>query len=143
MTGKPVNSRNKGASFERTIAAELHLLTGITFKRDIEQYRAADRGDLLPDQDAWPFTIECKAYAAGVGCKPAWKAQAVKAASAAGRFPCVVYKYNRVPVRVAVPMEAIAQAFDCKAHTGCTEWADITLEGLAYLAREIMAGEAA
>jgi Holliday junction resolvase len=132
-----VNSRNKGATFERDIARELNLLTGVSFKRDIEQYRAADRGDLIADDDAWPFTVECKRYRAGDGCKDAWIAQAVKAAKAAGKLPCVVFKFDRKPIRCAVPFEAIAAALDAKSDSA--EWAHISLEGLAYLAREIMA----
>ena len=133
-----VNSRNKGATFERQIATQLFGLTGVTFKRDLEQYRAADHGDLLPDDQAWPFVIECKKYATGTGCKPAWRAQATAAANATGRFPAVVYKFDRRDVWVSVPVAAIAAAFDRK-DTECTEWAEVTMEGLAYLAAEIMA----
>jgi hypothetical protein len=134
----PINSRNKGAAFERAIAARLFGLTGVSFKRDIEQYRAADHGDLLPDDGAWPFAIECKRYAAGTGCKPAWRQQASKAASVQLRFPAVIYKFDRCDIWVSVPFDAIAAAFDGKT-TGSTEWAEITIEGLAYLAAEIMA----
>lgn len=133
------NSRNKGSAFERDIAGRLFGLTGVSFKRDLEQYRATDHGDLIPDDPAWPFVLECKRYAAGNGCKAAWRAQAVKAAASVNRFPCVIYKYDRREIIVSVPVEAIAQAFDCQKHTACTEWAEITLEGLAYLASEIMA----
>lgn len=130
-----INSRNKGATFERSIAIELELLTGIQFKRDIEQYRAADHGDLIPSDADWPFTLECKRYASGTGCAPAWIIQATKAAKADGRIPAVIFKFDRLPIRVAVPMTALG--FD---HAG---WAEIDLDILAFLAREIMAGKAA
>ena len=136
-----VNSRNKGATFERQIATQLFGLTGVTFKRDLEQYRAADHGDLLPDDQAWPFVIECKKYATGTGCKPVWRAQATAAANATGRFPAVVYKFDRRDTWVSVPVSAIAAAFD--GQSNCDQWAEITLEGLAYLAAEIMARNAA
>ena len=137
------NSRNKGSAFERAIAKELHDLTGISFKREIDQYRAADLGDLVPSDPAWPFVVECKAYKEGNGCKDAWKEQATKAATSANRLPCVVYKYNRKPVRVAVTFEALACAFGApNCLTRPDEWAEITLDGLAYLAREIMAWRA-
>lgn len=135
------NSRDKGAKFERQVATALRDLTGVNFRRDLEQYRATDHGDLIPDDDAWPFVLECKAYASGSGCRPAWKEQATKAAKAANRLPCVVYKFDRVPVRCAVPMAAMCAAFGGSDDSG--EWADITLDGLAYLAAEIMAGSAA
>ena len=130
-----INSRNKGATFERSIAIELELLTGIHFKRDIEQYRAADHGDLIPSDTDWPFTLECKRYASGTGCAPAWIIQATKAAKADGRIPAVIFKFDRLPIRVAVPMTALGHD-----HAG---WAEIDLDILAYLAREIMADKAA
>lgn len=133
------NSRNKGSAFERQIAAQLFGLTGVSFKRDLEQYRATDHGDLIADDAAWPFVIECKRYADGTGCKPAWRAQAAAAALAANRFPAVIYKFDRRDTWVSVPMAAIAAAFDRK-QLESTEWAEVTIEGLAYLAAEIMAG---
>ena len=48
-----VNGRNKGASFEREVANYLKLHLSLQdIKRDIEQYRQADRGDLL-GVDGW------------------------------------------------------------------------------------------
>lgn len=135
------NSRNKGASFERQIAKDLFSLTGISFKRDIEQYRAADHGDLIPDDADWPFVVECKAYAAGRTCKDAWKAQATKAAVSAGKMPCVVYKFDRTPVRVAMPWAAMSKALGVAV--GPDDWFECSLEGLAFVAAEIMAGQAA
>lgn len=139
MTKPPkANSRNKGAAFERQIAAQLFGLTGVTFKRDLEQYRAGDHGDLIPDDPAFPFTIECKRYASGKACKPAWRAQAVKAAASVGRIPAVIYRFDRADVWVSVPLSA----FDVLGvKSAPDEWAEITLEGLAYLAAEIMAAK--
>lgn len=136
-TKPKANSRNKGSAFERAVAIELELLTGVKFQRDLEQYRAADHGDLIPSDPAWPFVVECKAYAAGTGCKPEWKAQATKAAEATRRLPCVIYKYDRRPIRVAMPMAAIAAAHGAICLSG--EWVETTVEGLAYIAAEIMA----
>lgn len=123
-----INSRNKGASFERQIAIELELLTGVRFKRDLEQYRAGDHGDLIPSDPAWPFVLECKRYASGTGCTPAWKAQASKAAAAEGKLPAVIFKFDRRDVRVAMPLAELGG-----------EWAETTMDALAYRAREIMA----
>jgi hypothetical protein len=135
------NSRNKGATFEREIARELHLLTGVSFKRDVEQYRAADHGDLVFDDPAWPFVVECKRYAAGKICAPAWKAQASKAATAVGKLPCVVFRFDRAETRVAVPWAAIAAAYGGATHP--EDWTETNLAGLAFLAGEIMARGAA
>ena len=57
-----VNGRNKGATFERSIANMLFADLGLNAKRDIEQYRAADHGDIITDDDTWPYVIECKRY---------------------------------------------------------------------------------
>ncbi len=131
------NSRNKGATFERDVARELELLTGVSFKRDIEQVRAANHGDLIANDPAWPFTIECKRYASGAGCLDAWRDQATRAAAAADKIPCVVFKFDRLPIRVAVPFWAIAIAYG--GSDSSDEWANISLQGLAHLAAEIMA----
>ncbi len=134
-------SRDKGRRVEREVAKALHALTGIRFPRNLEQVRAEQLDDLTPSDPAWPFSIEVKARATGTGCAPAWIAQAVKAANKAGRIPCVAYKYDRRDVRVHVPVAAIAEASG-GAWADCQDWADITLEGLAYVARELMARRA-
>ena len=137
MTG--ANSRTKGAAFERRIAKELFDLTGITFKRDLDQYRERDRGDLLPDDDDWPFLIECKAYASG-GFQEAWWKQAHKAALAVNKRPCVIWKINNRGVLCRVQIRSVVECLTRSnwsaedAHT-----CDVSLEGLAYLAREGMA----
>lgn len=131
-------SRTKGATFERDIAHELFLLTGITFKRNLEQTREAAHGDLVADDPAWPFSCELKRYAAGISCLSAWKDQASKAAAMCGKIPAVIFKFDRQPVRVAVPLA-------CLCNGRCedpAEWAEITLDGFAYIARELMAGAA-
>lgn len=130
---KPINGRNKGAAFERTVAHELFLLTGIKFVRNLEQCRTADHGDLIADDPAWPFSCELKAYVTGTGCKPEWKEQSSRAAKAAGLIPCVIYKFNHRPITCAVPMRALCPAMPAD------QWADITLRGFAFLAAEIMA----
>lgn len=130
-----VNSRNKGSAFERAIAQELFLQTGITFKRDLEQYRAGEHGDLIASDPNWPFLLELKRYASGNGCKPAWQEQASKAALAAGKWPVVIYKYDRQDVRVSLPLSVAVSA-----STGPDDmWCDVSLPGFVWLAREYMA----
>jgi len=129
------HSRTKGAAFERDVARALDLLTGIRFERNLEQVRTVDQGDLIPSDPAFPFLIECKRYGAGVTCLAAWKAQASRAAVSVGKIPAVVFRFDRQPVRVALPLAAI-----CDGRTDApAEWAEISLDGLAYVAREIMA----
>jgi Holliday junction resolvase len=131
------NSRNKGASFERAIARELFRELGIEFKRDLEQYQESERGDLVTKHHGWPFVIECKAYASGADARSAWVAQVFKAAETTGLHPALIYKFNNKPVRVRVWMDAIAEAHGGTAV--CTEWADLSIQGFAYVARELMA----
>ena len=133
------HSRNKGASFEREVAQELHRLLGINFKRDLDQYRERDRGDLICDVDAFPFLIECKRYAGG-GFLAAWWQQAYTAALDAGKRPAVIYKFDRKPIQVRVQLRA---AMECISRG---RWSaedrhiiDIDLEGFAYLCREGLA----
>ena len=129
-------SRNKGSSFERQIAQELFLLTGISFKRNLEQTREAAHGDLVADNPAWPFSCELKRRAAGISCLTAWKEQATRAAALTGKTACVIFKFDRQPIRVAVPLAALVAGADAE------EWAEVTLEAFAFVAREMMAGAA-
>lgn len=133
------NSRNKGASFEREVAQEIYLLTGINLKRDLDQYRASDLGDLICENPAFPFVIECKRRASG-GFQSAWWAQASKAALSAGKRAAVVYRFDRQSTRVRVQLRA---AMECISRG---RWSaedahliDIDLEGFAYLIREGLA----
>lgn len=131
------NSRAKGAAFERDVAKQLFNELGITFNRDLEQYRASDHGDLIPDDPDFPFLIECKAHKYGTDCRPAWESQANKAAESAGKYPAVIWKFNNHPIRCRIPLEAVAKATSGQAVTHRT--VDVNLPTFAYIAREIMA----
>jgi len=133
-----VNGRNKGAAFEREVARELHLLLGINFKRDLDQYRQRDRGDLMVNTP-FPFLIECKRYAGG-GFRDEWWRQAYRAALATGQHPAVIYKFDRQPIRVRVQIRAIVECVSRDRWSAeDPHQADISLEGFAYIAREGMA----
>ena len=134
------NSRNKGSNAEREVAKLLFAELGMTFKRDLDQYRANDLGDLICDDPAFPFTIEVKRYAKGWICKPAWEAQVFKAAQAARKHPCIIYRYDGQQWRARVYMDAIAQAVGASAV--CTVHADTDVLGFAWICREIMARNA-
>mgnify|MGYP003114517908 CR=1 FL=1 len=133
-----VNGNTKGKAFERKICRDFEMLFGITFKRDIEQFRTTDLGDLLCDDKDFPFIIECKRYAKGTGVQPAWLRQAQRAAEAAKKHWAVVYQYDRKPVRVAVSLSALADAMGNKDFHKDTVW-ESDLHGFAEIAREIMA----
>lgn len=126
------NSRDKGASFERFIANELRLLTGFVFKRNMEQVRTVNNCDLICDHPDWPFSLELKRYAKGVMPLNEWIAQAERGAEKNGKLPALVWKFDRQPVRCAIPFRAINPAWNED------EWAHVTLQGLAYIACELM-----
>lgn len=129
-----VNGRNKGAAFERQMAKMLLDELGISFKRDLEQYRAGDHGDLIADDPAFPFVIECKRYAEGTGLRPGWWAQAQAAAEAAKKIPAVIYKYDRRDIRVAIPLGAVFD--DTDGHV-----VEMDVSAFCYMVREIMNGD--
>ena len=139
--GDVTNSRRKGAGFEREIARELYLLTGVKFERDLEQYRKSDRGDLITSEP-WPFLVECKRRAKGCFDQN-WWTQASIAASGRDRggvkpsWPVVIYRFDRQPTRVRISQRAIVEILSRENWSATDEHhADITLEGLAYLYRE-------
>ena len=74
MGKEGINSRNKGAVFERDIAKLINNFfkdQGVDFKtkRNLEQYQEKDLGDLnIPNH-----VIECKRYASGNWYKESWR----------------------------------------------------------------------
>jgi len=134
-----VNGRNKGSAFERSVAKLLEAELGIAFRRDLEQYRAGDHGDLIADDPDFPFVIECKRYAQGTGCRPNWWAQASAAANAVGKLPCVIYKYDRRDIRCVISFTAVCLAFDGRCRSD--RQVEISLQEFCWVAREIMANE--
>jgi hypothetical protein len=79
---------------------------GLNAKRDIEQYRAADHGDIITDDESWPYVIECKRYGGKHHTfRPEWWIQVERAAQAAGKEPVLVYKYDRQPITVVMRLE--------------------------------------
>ena len=123
-----VNSRNKGASGERQVARILEDELGIKFKRNLDQYQTSDLGDLTPDV-AIPFTIEVKTYAKGTGCRDVWWEQVKKAAALTGLTPCVIYKYDRRPWRVALPLSHFM-------YDDHDQRVDVSIETFCYIIRE-------
>ena len=103
-----VNSRAKGASAEREVAAMLAEHIGLTFKRDLEQYRASDHGDLVCDEP-FPFVIEVKRYKTGCAAQPAWWDQVCRAAQSVDKWPLLVWRYNRQPWRWRLPAQVLIE----------------------------------
>ena len=101
------NSRQKGAAFERDIVKRLNgfaAKAGFDFscKRNLDQYQARD----LCDIEIPGHAIECKAYKDGFWYRTEWWEQVVRASD--GRIPVLVWKFNNKPIRVTLPLYAIA-----------------------------------
>lgn len=131
-----MSNRSKGAKWERDLGKALFLELGITFSRNLEQYRTAEGGDLIPNNEQFPFSIEAKHYKSGVGCKPEWWKQSEKAAIAANKMPCVIYKYDRYKPRAVVSLEAIAKMYGTQDDGKIL--VELSIEGFCYLCRELM-----
>lgn len=99
-------SRNKGASFEREICKMIADELGYEVRRNLDQYQVKEQCDIeLADL----FAIECKRYASAVGgwYQPDWWKQAEKSAALCNLVPVLIWKYDRQPIRMALPIYAI------------------------------------
>jgi len=135
---KPGGGRMKGAAFEREVAGLLFDELGIKFKREIEQYRQSDLGDLVPCDGTFPFTIECKRYADGYLAKDAWWNQACAAAHAANLIPSLIYRFDRRPIVCRVPIAAFIAMSGGKDDYGWQYTADVTFAAYCMIAREMI-----
>lgn len=128
-----VNGRNKGAAFEREVAIMLFDELGVSFKRDLEQYREGLHGDLIPSDPDFPFTLELKRYKDGpIGGQTAWWAQTCAAAEREKKIPALIYKYDRKPIRCVIPMSALTDCDDAYL-------VEMDFEAFCFIAREKMA----
>jgi Holliday junction resolvase len=107
----PINSRTKGATFEREVAKILNDFfesEGIDYvcKRNLDQYQSKDLCDINIPHHA----VECKFYKEGDWYQQGWWDQVCK--STGGRIPVLIFKYNRKPIRVCVPLYAINSGWE-------------------------------
>ena len=96
------HSRNKGASFERQIAARLRELWPKARRRGNAQ---ADGQRIEADVEGTPYHIECKRYAA----RPSWEHCVRWFADIPrdGRPPLLVVKADRQPAMVLLDVEPL------------------------------------
>ena len=125
-----VDSRAKGAGFEREIAHLIYEHLGISVRRDLDQYRESQHGDLI-GLDGW--VIECKRYADNSSFlhRPEWWTQTCNAARN-GEHPVLIYKYDRRPIRCVFPLHVINPAMAIKFDEVVTT----TFETWCYVVRE-------
>ena len=102
-----VNSRNKGAAFERVIVNKINTILeskGIDtrVKRNLDQYQTKGMADVYWDK----FAIECKRYKNNgkkTVYKNEWWKQAVESAGD-NLIPILIYKYDRRDIMCVLPL---------------------------------------
>ena len=136
MASAMTNSRNKGLRFELQVAHLIDDELGIKLYRDLEQTRTADHGDLISSDPGWPFVIECKRYAKGYLPKDDWWQQVCTASKLVRKIPILVYKFDRLPIRVRVPISFVQLL---KGEHDWRYYTDMDFPTFCYLAREQLA----
>ena len=118
----PVNSRAKGANFEREIGnllvQDLNLINPV--KRILEQTRTKE----LPDLRLGRWCIECKRYGDGGEPPKDWWEQVLRSCSEASLMPALVYKFNRSPIKVRLLASSINPNIQNKLVTVDLLWDD-------------------
>ena len=132
----PINSRTKGASYERKVVGILNEFFlqnnfDITCKRNLDQYQTKNLSDINI-----PFhAIECKHYKEGNWLKSEWWRQVCESAEAEGTIPVLIFKFNRVPTRVAIPLHAVNPKWEADnqkmAIMSMDDWLEILLKNWA------------
>jgi len=131
------NGRQKGAAFERLVCKMLHDDLGdYNWRRDLEQYRAGDRGDIICNASSFPFVIECKRYA-GNSFSASWWKQSTTSAKEQGKFAALVYKFDRRPICVRLHLATVMGNADFDDDL----WVEVSWETFMYLTREIWNNE--
>ena len=102
------DSRVKGHKFENDVCKMIGEAFNISVKRNLEQTRAGGA-----DIELKPFLVECKRYAqqGSNWFRDDWWEQ-VKRASQNEFIPILVYKYDRQPIRVVLPLVAVNPDFE-------------------------------
>jgi len=133
-------AKQRGSSFELEVSHQLFDELGIHFRRNLEQVRTAGLGDLQPDSNLFPFSLELKRRQKGVGIpNGAWQ-QAVTASDIdRGIYPAVIYRYDNRKARVVVGFGAIVESETGQRSNNHHDKADISFPRFCKLTREIMA----
>ena len=121
----PVNSRAKGANFEREIGNLLVKDLGLKnpVKRILEQTRTKE----LPDLMLGRWCIECKRYGDGSEPSADWWNQVLIASRNDNQIPALVYKFNRKPLKVRILASSINTEIQNQDITVDLSWEDFIL----------------
>ena len=134
----PINSRTKGAAFERLIVNKINeCLEGVGLEdrvaRNFDQSWKAGLADIYFKN----FCIECKRYGDSKTnqYKEAWWQQVLK--SAGDDFiPILIYKFNRKPIYCVVPLWVFSNKKDSNKRNDRT--ANVPLEDLCERFSEVI-----
>ena len=110
------NSRNKGASFEREIANE--LTTRLELKHQLKRILEQTREKHLPDLILGRWYLECKRYGSGNEPMDSWWEQVVSA-SGGDKIPALIYKFDRRPIKVRIPLSILNENFSFNENVTC------------------------
>ena len=137
------NSRRIGSTFERKIGNMLtdELGSAYNFKRNLEQYREVDNGDLVCDNDKFNWVVECKRRKSGTTYSRDWWEQVLRSSKKENKHPVLIYQLNRSPIRCVVDLNVILEAFDCPTGSFHENLVELTLETFCMVAREMMQDE--
>ena len=133
-----INSRTKGASYERKVVGILNEFFlqnnfDISCKRNLDQYQEKGMCDIAIPNHA----IECKHYKKGNWYKKDWWDQVCE--SAQNDIPVLIFKFNHVPTRVVVPIYAINPEFErdnqSVAVLSIDQWLDILKKNWSFYGR--------
>jgi hypothetical protein len=110
---KMVNSRSKGARAELNVVQMLKENLGDivdcdSIKRNLEQYQKKDCTDIILGEI---FAVECKHYKSGNWYKEDWWLQAQVSAKLLNMIPVLVWRYDRQPFKVTLPIYAVNREF--------------------------------
>ncbi|MEK9649540.1 MAG: hypothetical protein VW146_01175 [Gammaproteobacteria bacterium] len=94
-----INSRTKGANFEREIGNLLQ--DALNLKNPVRRILEQTRTKELPDLKLGRWCLECKRYGTGSEPLEEWWEQ-VANATGEKEFSALVYKFNRRPIKVRI-----------------------------------------
>ncbi len=119
----PVNSRAKGANFEREIGNL--LVQDLDLKNPVKRILEQTRTKELPDLRLGRWCIECKRYGDGGEPPKDWWEQVLRScAQEDALMPALVYKFNRRPIKVRILAASINQDITDKMITVDLLWED-------------------
>ena len=95
-----INSRNKGAAFERQIAKA--LIEDLNLKNPVKRILEQTSTKALPDLMLGTWCIECNAYGTGAEPRPDWWDQVLTSSNQHNLKPALVYKFNNRPIKVRI-----------------------------------------